>query len=159
MLDQQNKNDANVVKLSFYRENELIFRSDDYTIDNHVYESHRLCISQSAIQNILVVAHDDSHSNYARCYDKIAISYYIRELFKYLKNFLKHCSKCQTYQTRRHKFYDSLQSIFTSNILFHIIIIDFILILSKSRVDQFDCVMSISCKYFKRIVLVSDKST
>ena len=45
MLDQQNKNDVNVVKLSFYRKNELIFRFDDYTIDNHVYESHRFCIS------------------------------------------------------------------------------------------------------------------
>ena len=159
MFDQQNKNDANVVKLFFYRKNELIFRFDDYIIDNHVYESHRLCIFQSTIQNILVVAHDDSHSNYVRCYDKIAIFYYIRELFKYFKNFLKHCSRCQTYQTRRHKFYDSLQSIFISNILFHIIIIDFILTLSKSRVDQFDCVMSISCKYFKRIVLISDKNT
>ena len=159
VLDQQNKNDVNVVKLSFYRENELIFRFDDYIIDSHAYESHRLCISQSAIQNILVVAHDDSHSNFARCYDKIAVSYYIRDLFRYLRDFLKHCFKCQTYQTRRHKFYDSLQSIFTSNISFHIIIIDFILTLSKSRVDQFDCVMSISCKYFKRIVLVSDKST
>ena len=49
MFDQQNKNDVNVVKLSFYRKNELIFRFDDYTTDSHVYESHRLCISQSAI--------------------------------------------------------------------------------------------------------------
>ena len=159
MFDQQNKNDVNVVKFSFYRENELIFRSDDYIIDNHVYEFHRLCISQSTIQNIFVVAHDDNHSNFARCYDKIAIFYYIRDLFKYLKNFLKHCFKCQTYQTRRHKFYNSLQSIFISNIFFHTIIIDFILILFKSRVDQFDCVMSISCKYFKRIMLISNKNT
>ena len=74
MLDQQDKNDVNVVKLSFYRESELIFRSDDYIIDSHVYESHRLCIFQSVIQNILVVAHDDNHSNFVRCYDKITIS-------------------------------------------------------------------------------------
>ena len=45
MFDQQHKNDVNVVKLSFYRKNELIFRFDNYIIDNHVYESHRLCIS------------------------------------------------------------------------------------------------------------------
>ena len=159
MLDQQNKNDVNVVKLSFYRENELIFRFDDYITDNHVYESHRFCIFQSTIQNILVVAYDDNHSNFARYYDKIAISYYIRDLFKYLRDFFKHCFKCQTYQTRRHKSYDSLQFIFISNISFHTITIDFILILLKSRIDQFDCVMSINCKYFKRIVLVSNKST
>ena len=29
---------------------------------------------------------------------------------------------------------------------------------SKSRIDQFDCVMLVSCKYFKRIVLISNKS-
>ena len=159
MLDQQNKNDANVVKLSFYRKNELIFRFDNYTIDNHVYEFHRFCISQSIIQNILVVAYDNNHSNFARCYNKIATFYYIRDLFKYLKNYFKHCFKYQTYQTRRHKSYDSLQFILTSNILFHIIIIDFILTLSKSRVDQFDCVMFVNCKYFKRIMLISNKIT
>ena len=135
MLDQQNNNDVNVAKFSFCRKNELIFRFDDYIIDSHAYESHRLCIFQSTIQNIVVAAHDDSHSNFVRCYDKITISYYIRDLFKYLRDFLKHCFKCQTYQTRRHKLYDSLQFIFTSNILFHIIIIDFILTLLKSRID------------------------
>ena len=159
MFDQQNKNDVNVVKFSFYRESELIFRFDDYIIDNHVYEFHRFCIFQSIIQNIFVVVHDNNHSNFAHCYDKIAIFYYIRDLFKYLKKIFKYCFKCQTYQTRRYKFYDSLQSIFTSNIFFHIIIIDFILILFKSRIDQFDCVMSINCKYFKRIMLISSKNT
>ena len=35
-----NANDIkNNAKLSFYRENDLIFRFDDY-----IYESHRLCI-------------------------------------------------------------------------------------------------------------------
>ena len=160
MLNQQNKNDENVVKFSFYRKiNEFIFRFDDFIIDSHVYESHRLCISHSAIQNILIVVHDDSHSDFARCYEKIATFYYIRDLIRYLRNYLKHCSKCQTYQTRRHKFYDSLQFIFISNIFFHIIIIDFILILSKSRIDQFDCVMLVNCKYFKRIMLISNKNT
>ena len=159
VFDQQNKNDVNVVKLSFYRENGLIFRFDGYITDSHVYEFHRFCISQSVIQNIFVAVHDDSHSGFVRCYDKITVFYYIRDLFKYLRDFLKHCFKCQAYQTRRHKFYDSLQFIFTSNIFFHIIIIDFILILSRSRVGQFDCVMPISCKYFKRIVLIPDKNT
>ena len=31
--------------------------------------------------------------------------------------------------------------------------------LSKSRIDQFDCVMLVSCKYFKRIMLISSKIT
>ena len=95
MLNQQNKNDENVVKFSFYREiNELIFRFDDFIIDNHVYEFHRLCIFHSIIQNILVVVHDDNHSNFVRYYEKITIFYYIRDLFKYFKKFFKHCSKC-----------------------------------------------------------------
>ena len=78
----------------FYRENELIFRFDDYTTDSHAYEFYRFCIFQSIIQNIFVVVHDDSHSNFARCYDKIIAFYYIRNLFKYLKDYLQYCFKC-----------------------------------------------------------------
>ena len=75
----------NVVKFSFYRKNELIFRFDNYIIDNHVYKFHRFCVFQSIIQNIFIVVHDDNHSNFVRCYDKITVFYYIRDLFKYLK--------------------------------------------------------------------------
>ena len=149
----------NVVSLSFYKEkNDLIFRFEDITIDDHVYESCRLCISHFVVSNILRLTHDDDHVDYVRCFEKISFFYYIRDLSRYLRDYLKHCSQCQIYQTRRHASYDSLQSILISSISFHIIIIDFILVLSLSR-QEFDTIMSISCKFFKRDFVVSDKKT
>ena len=155
-----NQNAENSARLLFYRElNDLIFRSNEFTSKNHAYESRRLCVLWLAIQNILKTAHDDSHLEFARCYEKIFSSYYIRGLSRYCRDFLKHYSKCQAYQTRRHKSYDSLQSILTSSISFHTITIDFVLTLPSSVLKRLDCLMSISCKYSKRIVLVFDKIT
>ena len=93
VLNKQNvENDA---RFSFYRKiNEFIFRSNEFIIDDHAYESRRLCIFYSIIQNILVVAHDDNHSEFVRCYEKISFSYYIRDFIKYFRDFLKHCFKC-----------------------------------------------------------------
>ena len=82
--------------------------------------------------------------------------HFIRELSKQLRDYLRHCSKCQIYQTHRHKSYDSLQSIFISSIFFHTIIIDFILILFKFR-ENYDCFMSITCKFIKRVTCICDK--
>ena len=83
-------NIENSAKLLLYQENDLIFR-----FDNHVYKSHRLCISWSVIKNILKTAHDnDTHFEFARCYEKIVFFYYIRDLIKYFRDYLKHCSKC-----------------------------------------------------------------
>ena len=149
----------NNARLSFYRKNvDLIFRSNDVTFDDHAFEFRRLCIFATIISNILTTTYDESHVEFARCYEKIASSYYIRDLFRYLRNFLKHCFKCQIFQTRRHRFYDSFQFIFTSSISFHTITIDFILILFSSfTTKKFDCFMFVNCKYSKRILMISKK--
>ena len=137
VLETNDNHDESVATLSFYkRKNDFIFRFDDYIIENHDYESNRLCISHSVIQKMLKMTHDDSHLEYARCYDQIASSYYIRDLSRYLRDYLKHCSKCQIYQTRRHKLYDFLQLILTSFVSFHTIIIDFRPQLKRSSYDS-----------------------
>ena len=153
-----NSNDGeNVVKLSFYqRKNDLIFRAN-HDIDNHDYELYKLCISHSVIQKIFEIVHENNHSEYARYYEIISLKYYIRDLIKYLRNYLKHCFKCQIFQTRRYKFYNSFQSILTSSILFYIIIIDFVLTLSLSA-KNWNCLMSIICKFIKQIFLIFNKS-
>ena len=148
----------NNARLSFYRENDFIFRSNEIIFDDHAFEFRRLCISATVISDILTTIHDESHAEFARCYEKITSFYYIRDLSRYLRDFLKHCFKCQIFQTRRHRFYDSFQFIFTSSISFHTITIDFILTLfSFFTTKKFDCLMSVSCKYSKRILLISEK--
>ena len=150
----------NDVNLSFERrDHELIFRVDD-SIDDHAFISYRLCISDVVVKDELKIVHDDSndHSEYAKCYEQIVSTWYIRDLIRQLRDYLKYCSKCQINRIKRHQSHDSLQFILSSIILFHTLSLDFILALSVSRVEQFNVAMSITCKFTKRIIIVLDKN-
>ena len=142
----------------FYRKNEFIFRFNDYITENHAFESRKFCISQSLIVDIFDTIHDvvNDHFEFQKCYERFTSFYFIRELFKQFRNYFRHCSNCQIHQTRRHKSYDFLQSILTSSIFFHILIINFIFDLSKFR-DDYDIDMFVTCKFFKRNTCVFDK--
>ena len=154
-----NIDDENVAKLTFYKEkNDLIFRSNDFITSDHIYKSRRFCIFHLVVSNILRLIHDDKYANYVKYFEKMFVSYYIRDLFRYLRDYLKYCSKCQIYQIKKHASYDSLQFILISSISFHTIIIDFILTLSVSR-DELNITMSVICKFTKRLTLVVDKKT
>jgi len=118
ILDKSDRSTEDSAQLPFYRENDLIFRSDGYTTGSHAYEPRRLCVPWPVIKDILDTAHDDTHPGFARCYEKVSASYYIRGLTRYLRDYLKHCPQCQIYQTRRHKPYGSLQPILTPPVPF-----------------------------------------
>jgi hypothetical protein len=145
------------INLSFeLNKDDLIYRTNHVAIE-HVYESKRLCIFVNIISDILKMIHfHNHHFEFVKCYDIIFVSWYIHELSKHFKEYLRHCSNCQIFQTRRHKFYDSLQSVLISNVLFHIITIDFILALSDT--DKYDSTMFITCKFSKRIFIIFEKS-
>ena len=152
-------NNEIAANLSFCRrENDFIFRSNDFTTDDHVYEFRRLCIFHSIVQNILELIYDERHSDYVKCFEQITFFWYIRELSRYLRNYFKHCSNCQVYQIKKHASYESLQFILASTMSFHTIIIDFILTLS-TFINDYDTIMSIFCKFIKRITLVLNKFT
>lgn len=86
----------NDVNLSFSWKSDLIFRTK-FIVDSHVYEIQRLCIFYLIVTNILKMIYDEDHDDFARCYEKIFVSYYIRELTRYLRVYLKYCSKCQIF--------------------------------------------------------------
>lgn len=96
------------------------------------------------------------HPGFAKCYDIISSSWYIRGLSKHLREYLRHCPDCQVFQTRRHKSYETLQPVLSSSVSFHTITIDFILTLSCTD-ESFDFVMSVICKFSKRVILILDK--
>ena len=78
--------------------------------------------------------HDlNNHNAFYYTYDRIINSIYIRQLIKRLHDYIDYCSKCQLNQIKRHFFYESLQLILISSISFHIVNIDFILILSNTN--------------------------
>ena len=135
----------------------MIFCSNNFIIDNYVYEFYCFCVSFFVVNKIIVVVHDDNYFDFVCCYEKITIFYYVYDLFKFFRNYLKHCFKCLTYQTCCYKLYKFLQLIFTSTIFFYIITINFILILSISLRNFFDCVMTCNCKFFKRILLILNR--
>ena len=143
----------------FYRQNELIFCFDDCTIDEHAFESRRLCISQSLIVEIFNIIYEivNEYSKFDKYYKRISLFYFIKKLTQQLRNYFYHCSNCQINQTKKHRFYELMQFILTSSIFFYTFIIDFILTLSKSHV-QLNFAMSIICKFFKRITCILDKT-
>jgi putative transposase len=146
------------IKLLFVIDNQLIYRIDQIVIE-HVYESRKLCISANIVRDILHLTHfDNYYSEFVKCFDIVSSSWYIHELFKHLREYLRHCSQCQIFQIRRHKSYESLQSILMSKISFHILTMNFVLALSISHSNKFDSAMFITCKFFKRVTIILDKT-
>ena len=152
LIETSNKNGT---ILSFITKDQLIYRRDSH---NMLFVSERLCISESLIQNILQTAHESNHSGFDRIYQNVVFSYYIKSLFTHIKRYLKHCSKCDTNQTKRHKSYDFLQLILSSFTSFHTIIIDFVLIISTSHIEM-NNIMTVTCKFSKRAIFISRKET
>ena len=114
-------------EIQFKHRNDLIY----YRIENG---RERLCVSNFMKQKIFIMIHDFiHHDDYHRIYDKIVSSVYIRHLFKHLCIYIAHCSNCQLNQIKKHFIYDKLISMITSTISFHIITINFIIILSKIK--------------------------
>ena len=108
---------------------------------------------------MLQLTHDEiDYFNYAKCYEQIAFFWYIRDLSRYLRDYLQHCSQCKTYQTKKHVSYEFFQFILIFSMSFYTITLNFILILSKTS-KKFDTIMSMFCKYSKKIIIVFDKST
>ena len=147
------------IELFFLWNDDILYKREIST-DTTSFKSRRMCVSQSMIKEILIMTHDDfnEHIDFDRTYQKIINSWYIRDLFKHLTNYLKHCSQCSVNRTRRHRFYDNLQLIFSSSISFHIIFIDFVLALSNSHIEM-NIIMFVIDKFSKRIIIVSDKDT
>ena len=122
------------------------------------FVSQRLCVSESLIKEILSMIHDSTHFDFDRIYHLVICSWYIQKLIKHVKDYIRHCLKCTINQTRRHKSYESLQSILTSSVLFHVIVIDFVLTLSSSHTNM-NNIMFIICKFSKRITTTVEKFT
>jgi len=114
----------------------------------------RLCIPKALDGEIFETVHDGQfHMGFHRMYPRIQNQYYIRKLEKRLRQYLTHCEKCQELQTKRHQPYGSLQPISTTAVPFHTITIDFILALPDT--DDLNSIMSVTCKFTKRVLLIA----
>ena len=155
VIDASEKNHTNI---SFLRVDNIIYRRE--ISDNSSFVPRRMCVSAFMIKEILIIVHNESndHSEFDHFYERINSFWYIKELIRYLKNYIAHCSQCKINRIRRHKSYEFLQSILSSFISFHTLIIDFILTMLVSHIDM-NCVMSVTDKYSKRITILVNKDT
>lgn len=131
-------------------------------IDNLLYhvikDKKRLVISRIMKKKFFKMTHRSHHAEFHRFYHSIAKSLYVRNLFTRFRKFLKNCSQCSLYQTKRHLFYEKMQLIRTINILFHTITMNFVLALLLSENDM-NCMLTITNEFFKRVISISDKIT
>ena len=144
-------------KLSFLIENNILYRKK--ISDNcSSFVFRRMCVFDFMIKDILTMTYDEfnEHVEFDRTYERIINAWYIPELSRQLTDYLKHCFKCQINRIRRHKSYNSLQSILSSFISFHIFTIDFVLVLSISHTD-INNVMTITDKFSKKVIIVLNK--
>jgi hypothetical protein len=127
---------------------------------NRSTKEKRLCISSKCVADILVVAHEheQEHSRFEITFEIVSRSWYIRDLIKTLRAYIRNCSQCLQIQIKRHRSWENLQSIHSSSISFHTITMNFILSLSKIK-EEVDCVLSMIDKFTKRVMLISEKFT
>jgi hypothetical protein len=134
--------------------NDLIYHVNKST------EEKRLCISSVCVSDILVVAHEQrqEHSDFEATFKIISRSWYIRDLIKALRSYIRNCSQCLQIQIRRHRSWENLQLIHSLSVLFYTITMNFVLELSKIK-EEINCVLSMIDKFTKRVMLISEKFT
>ena len=125
---------------------------------NKLTDVNYFCVPSSVAPNILAIAHGEGHPGFARCYEIISYSWFVRGLTKLLRSFIRHCSQCLALQTKQHPPYDSLQLIESPPIPFFILTLDFVLAMPVSK-EGYNVLMSVTCKFSKRITLIEGVDT
>ena len=144
------KNDFKA-EIRFKHRNDLIY----YIIEN---DRERLCVPNFMKQKIFIIIYDFIHHDDFHCiYNKIVSLIYIHYLFKQFRIYIVHCSNCQFNQIKRYFIYNEFISIVTSVILFYIITMNFIIVLSEIK-KRYNMLLTIICKFIKRILLILNKN-
>ena len=122
----------------------------------HLNERRRLCIFVFYEQKIFRMIHDENqHFERHRCYQRISNFVYVSRLFKKFRFYIEHCLDCQLNQIKRHRLYEKMIFIFNTFKSFHTLIMNFIVDLS----NEFDVLLTITNKFFRRVMFIYDKST
>ena len=117
------------------------------------------CILKSLEKEIFQMTHNKHHHvSFHWIYDTIVASLFIQSLSQQLSQYIIHCLQCQHYQIIQHQSYKILQSVVRSLISFHTVMTDFIVELLKTK-DEFDAVMTVICKFLKKIKFILSKET
>ena len=137
--------------MRFKLKNELFY----YTNFNDKKE--KLYIFNIFKKEIFEFAHNRQHyKKIYQTYDRIINFIYFKYLSKHLRIYINYYFEYKLNQIKRHKFYKNIILINKPGILFHIIIINFIIIFSII-VDGCDCFFIITNKFSKRTLIFFNK--
>src|SRR5436190_23573986 len=98
------------------------------------------------------------HISFHQVYNIIVVSIFIQNLSKKLTQYIIHCLQCLNCQIVQHCLYRVLQSVVESSISFHTVITDFIIDLLKTK-KEFNTVITVTCKFSKKVKFISEKNT
>ena len=144
----ENETEFRFIDIEFAIKNSLI-----YNVKNEI---ERLCISIFCEKKVFRLTHDfNNHVSYHRTYQNLINTVFMSKLTRKIREYVKHCLACELNQTKKHVTYDELIFIIASTIFFCTIAMDFIVRLSKNS----DSILTIICKTFKKMTLISDKNT
>ena len=155
LLQDNQSLDDNAVNLPFVIQMDLIYYKDPE-------RGQRLCIPDydCLIKDVFKIAHDEAgHPGYSRTHERIVQTLFIQRLSQRLYEYLRHCPRCCLNQTPRHRPYGTLQPILAPAEAYYIVTIDFILALPPSTPDKYDCLLTVTDKFTKRIVLIAGQAT
>ena len=145
-----------VQKSSLSSDIQFSIKNDLFYFTNYANRK-RLCLLKEFEKKIFAQTHDEnSHTDFSRTYKVITTNFYFRKLSNRLHRYISHCHECNLNQIKRHALYDSLNFIIDSSISFHIVNFDFILTLSNCQ--DMNTIMSIICKFFKKVTILSNKN-
>lgn len=104
------------------------------------------------------MVHDNkTYIDFHRAYDHVRISFFIKGLAERLRAYLKYYYVCNTHQTVRYKPYGNLKPISSPFTPYHTVSENFIVGLPVI-VDNFNITLTLTCKFNKRVKIISDKS-
>ena len=132
-----------VTDIDFQLHDELI-----YHVKKNIF---KLCIFSNCEQNVFKLIHDDCfHARHHRVYVRLINIVYVHKLFKKFTIYIRHCSICQLNQTKRHRFYNELTSLFIFSIFFHTLTMNWIIILSNNK-NEYNCILNVICKFNRKL--------
>ena len=122
-----------------------------YYID---FEYHRLCISNIMKKKVFKLIYDNNaYTSIHKYYNRLIKTLFISRLLRKFRRYIEYCSSYQLTQIKRHCLYEKLMLIMSSSYSFHIIAINFILILF----DNLNIVLIVIDKFSRRIIFIIDK--
>jgi hypothetical protein len=109
-------------------------------------------------KEIFASAYDNyTYTDFYRAYNRLRHAFYVRELTKCFRAYIRHYHICNTHQTMRYKPYGQFKSITTPVRPYHTISGDFIVSLPLTATGM-NAALIFTCKFNKRVKIIFEKT-